>query len=125
MADPDELYPMIKIYGKFFDSFTALHTFIRTECPGKLADFQQKYGKHSSLYHSNLLLDQPSSVNDLYRRDQFDTQMADFKKRNNCNIPGAWLMMNLQGDEIHVPETVVVITFWFHYANYSWARKTS
>jgi hypothetical protein len=112
MADPDELYPAIKIYGKYFDSFTALHTFIRTECPGKLADFQQKYGKHSSSYHSNLFLDQSSFLNNLYRRDGsdgFDTQMADFKKQNNCNIPGARLMISLQGDKIPVPETVVVI----------------
>ena len=111
MADPDELYTMIKIYGKYFESFTALHTFIRTEWPGKLADFQQKYCKHSSSYHSNLFLDQPSSVRDLFRHDQFDTQMADFKKRNNCNNSGAWLMISLQGDEIPVPETFVVITF--------------
>ena len=33
-------------------------------------------------------------------------------------------MMNLQGDEIHVPETVVVITFWFHYANVVAGRHT-
>jgi hypothetical protein len=43
--------------------------------------------------------------------------MRDFKAQNKCNIAGAWLMITLQGDEIPVPETVIVITFWFHYAN--------
>jgi hypothetical protein len=47
MADPDDLSYSIKVSGRFFETFTALHTFIRTECPEKLANFQRKYGKCS------------------------------------------------------------------------------
>jgi hypothetical protein len=39
------------------------------------------------------------------------------KKRDKCNISGAWLILSLQGDEIPIIEAAVVITFWFHYAN--------
>jgi hypothetical protein len=43
--------------------------------------------------------------------------MLDLKERHTCNRLGAWLLMELLSDEIPVPETAVVITFCFHYAN--------
>jgi hypothetical protein len=40
MTDPDDLYDSVKVYGQYFDIFTALHMFIRIECPEKLTNFQ-------------------------------------------------------------------------------------
>ncbi len=48
MADSDILDDLIIIHGQVFNTFTALHTFIRKEYPGKLADFERQYGKCSS-----------------------------------------------------------------------------
>jgi hypothetical protein len=53
MTDTDDLYDTIIVHGKIFDTFTALHSFIRIECPEKLADFQRNYGKCS--YYRNTL----------------------------------------------------------------------
>jgi hypothetical protein len=36
--------------------------------------------------------------------------MRGFKKMNNCNFPGAWLILKLQGDEIpDIDEAIVVM----------------
>jgi hypothetical protein len=35
----------------------------------------------------------------------------------DCNRLGAWLMVSLQDDKNPVTKAIVVITFWFHYAN--------
>jgi len=48
MADPDKLEDPIIINGQIFNYLAALRAFISQNYPGKLADFQQKYGKHSS-----------------------------------------------------------------------------
>ena len=47
MSAPDELYDDIVIYGRRFVTFSDLHTFIKIECPEKLAGFHRQYGKTS------------------------------------------------------------------------------
>jgi hypothetical protein len=46
--DPDELFYEIKIYDRSFNTFTALHTFVKEAFPRTLYDFEQKYGECSS-----------------------------------------------------------------------------
>jgi hypothetical protein len=111
--DPDLLPDPLTIEGQQFYRLADLRAFISKNHSGKLADFERKYSKHSSSQHPNLFLDKPSSLRDLYNLDFFNKRMLDFKTRNECTAPGAWLMMTLQNDDTPDPETVVVITFGF------------
>jgi len=100
MADPDQLYDIIFIGGRMFETFTELHMFIREKYPGNLADsFQRQYSKSLSPQHSNVSLARPSDLDRLYSLPTGDPKVMDCKKQYQCNFVGAWLILSLQNDE--------------------------
>jgi hypothetical protein len=49
-----------------------------------------------------------AALDHLYKFSKDDLRMRDFKKRNTCNVTGAWLMLSLQDEILDLDEAVHV-----------------
>ena len=85
---------MIKIYGRFFETFTAIGTFINRQCPGKIAAAFERTMVNA--HHCSPLLNRASALSRLHGLPIDDLKMRDFRVPNKCNHAGAWLMLSLR-----------------------------